>query len=147
MKLEFFIGFSVALTMLLFLTQTSMNNLAEESGIIGSTQVFNYEGSNIQAFDSGNYTIGTDYSADLPSGQGQIEPDGGNFFTDIFSTVKNWIMETTGAKYITDVLSALPSFLSRMMPSEFQAVAFAIGYLWHVLTFLSIVFWFKGGGN
>lgn len=148
-SLTYFLAISVALVMLMFVVNQAQTNLAEDNGISSQTKLFNYEGSHIASFDAGNYTLDEDIASQLPSGTGDadIDEDTGNIFTDTFKTIKNWLLETTGLKYVISVLNALPNFIKLIFPAEFESVAFALGYLWNALVVFALVFWLKGGGN
>ena len=142
-KLEYFVGFSVALTMFLFIFQLSATNVASEMGEDG-INFFNYEDSHIKDFDGGNYTLNGDYLDGLPDSNAEVEDDGGNVFTDTFKIVRDWVAKTTGIKYIVGVLNALPNFLKQLFGTEYAGVGFALGYLWHILSFIAFIIWLKG---
>jgi len=148
-SLTYFLAISVALVMLMFVIQLGQEKLADENGLDDPTKLFNYEGSHISDFDTGNYTLDDDIASQLPTGTGDadVDEDSGNIFTDTFKTIKNWLLETTGAKYVINVLKALPNFLKLIFPAEFASVAFALGYLWNALVVFALVFWLKGGNN
>lgn len=148
-SLTYFLAISIALVMLMFIIDQGQINLAEDNGISSQTKIFNYEGSHIAGFDSGNYTLNEDIASQLPSGTGSssVDEDDGNIFTDTFKTVKNWLLETTGLKYVISVLNALPNFVKLIFTAEYDSVAFALGYLWNALVVFAIVFWLKGGNN
>jgi len=148
-SLTYFLAISVALVMLMFVVDLAQTNVAAEEGINFSTKFFNYDGSHIQNFDKGNYTLDEDITSQLPTGSGtaDVDEDSGNIFTDTFKTIKNWLLETTGFKYVIDVLNALPNFVKLIFPAEYAEVAFALGYLWNALVIFALVFWLKGGNN
>ena len=148
-SLTYFLGISVALVMLMFIIDQSQTNLAEDNGIASETKLFNYDGSHIAKFDTGNYTLDGDITSQLPVGTGDANVDEatGNVFTDTYKTIKNWLLETTGLKYVISVLNALPNFLKLIFTAEFFSIAFALGYLWNALVVFALVFWLKGGGN
>ena len=148
-SLTYFLAISVALVMLMFVVDLAQTNVAEQEGILSPTNLFTYEGSHIASFDTGNYTLNEDIASQLPTGSGtaDVDEDTGNIFTDTFKTIKNWLLETTGLKYVINVLNALPNFVKLIFPSEFSEVAFALGYLWNALVVFALVFWLKGGNN
>ena len=140
MKIISALLFILALNFFLFMTQTGIDKVSEAEGVSASN-FFNYDGSMISDFDSGNYTLEEDVSGDLPSGTGQIEPESGNFFTDTFATMKNWLLETTGLKYLLGIVNAFPNFLKQIgLPPE---LSFGLGFLWHALTLFLAVAWIK----
>lgn len=107
---------------------------------------FDYTGSNMEAYDTGNYSLRSAESTDLPTAQSSVSNDG-NFFTDIFSTIKNWILDATGIgsglKYFLGVINTVPNFLKALgLPPQ---ISFALGYLWHTLTFFIFIAWLKSG--
>jgi len=148
-SLTYFLAISVALVMLMFVIDQAQFNLAEDNGITSQTKLFNYEGSHISSFDKGNYTLDEDIASQLPTGTGDasVDEDSGNIFTDTYKTIKNWLLETTGLKYVISVLNALPNFVKLIFTAEYASVAFALGYLWNALVVFSLVFWLKGGNN
>lgn len=107
-----------------------------------SSGLINYENDMIGQFDAGNYTLNEDVTSKLPSGEGSISPETGNFFTDTFSAIKNWFVETTGLNYLLGIVNAVPNFLKRFLD---PVLAYAIGFFWHALTIFLIVNFIKGG--
>jgi len=148
-SLTYFLAISIALGMLMFVVDQAQTNLAKDNGIVSQTKLFNYNGSHIASFDTGNYTLDQNISSQLPSGTGDaaVDEDTGNIFTDTFKTIKNWLLEKTGAKYVISAVQGLPNFLKLIFPSEYTTVAFALGYLWNALVVFALIFWLKGGGN
>ena len=76
-------------------------------------------------------------SQDLLSQAGQL-------IANIFSTVRNWIVDTTSAgfKYAKMVLYTPSNYLSALgMPSDMSGVIGAVWYLW---TLFIVVAWYKG---
>lgn len=141
MKIITALGFILAINLFLFWSQLGVNALAEESGVT-TTEFFTYGDSMIADYDTGNYTLDEDVSGVLPSGQGSIEPESGNFFTDTFSTIKNWFLESTGLSYLIGIVNAFPNFLKNIgLPA---AMAFGLGFFWHALTIFLIVAFIKG---
>jgi len=130
--------------MLLFITQTTMTNVSGEMGE-DSVNIFNYNDSKVKQFDEGNYTITSDYTTGLPSTNQEVgEGDSGNIFTDTFKTIKDWILTTTGLQYVIDVLNAVPNFLKQLFGTDYAEIGFALGYLWHVLSFIIFIAWIRG---
>lgn len=141
MKVTVALCFILALNLFLFFGQYGVDAIAEEEGTTGS-QFFNYEGSLIQSYDAGNYTLNEDVSGTLPSSQGSIEPDTNNFFTDTFATIKNWFLDSTGLNYFLGIVNAFPNVLKSMgLPAP---MVFGLGFLWHALTLFLIVAFIKG---
>lgn len=148
MKLGLFLLISVFLNLLLFLTQTGIDKVSLEENIADPNTYFSYDGSQVQAFNkgaNGTYQLDDDYENSLPGGSSSVEESSGNIFTDTFKSIRNWVLDKTGVKYIIGALNALPNFLKLLgLPPE---VSFAFGYLWHIATLFSLVFWIKGGGE
>lgn len=106
-------------------------------------QFYNCQGSMIGQFEANGCAGGTyvlddsDPAGALPSGGGEIEVDSGNVFTDTFSAAINWFTESTGLKYLYNVLAAPSNFLKAIgVPDAF---AFAVGAMWYGFTLLCIV--------
>ena len=131
------IFFVLALNTIIFMTGQAITHI-NPSGEI------NYYDSNehMNTYNQGNYSLKQATSTDLPSAEASVSNDG-NFFTDIFSTMKNWFLDATGLGYLLDIINTVPNFLKAMgLPNE---ISFAIGYLWHVLGLFLIVAWLKSG--
>jgi len=103
---------------------------------------FNPEGSLLNSFNKGNYSLSDDPLAQLPTSESSVSVTTGNIFTDLFSTVKNWFIGSTGLGYLLNVLSAPMSFLNALLlPKQF---AFALGGLWYGVTFFLIIAFIRG---
>ena len=152
-KLGMFLLINVSLTIILFMFQVSITQIGLESGEDNVTNIkgFTYEDSALASFDTnGNYSMNTTLEETLETVQDEentVAEDEGNWFTDTFKTVKNWLLGVTGVKYIIGVLNALPSFVSAIFGATYSAYGFAIGWLWHIMSFFALIFWIKGGGQ
>lgn len=149
-NLTYFILITASLIMLMFVIDQSMSNVSNELGLTSATDIFTYEGSNIEKYDStGNFTLDQDVSKLLPSGEGSLSVDEntGNIFTDTFQVIKNWLLETTGFNLILDLVNALPNLLKLIFAGKYSVFAFGIGYFWNLAFIVSVVFWIKGGGS
>lgn len=83
-------------------------------------------------------------SSQLPSNPTIIDSIG-QFFTDIYSSVRNWLLDSLGLSYVLAVLTAPSDFLSMTgLPESFVWV---ISAFWYGITLFLIVNWFKGGGE
>jgi hypothetical protein len=101
--------------------QDSLLGSVEASGCTGTTYVLD----------------DTNPAGSLPSGGGEIEVESGNVFTDTFSAATNWLTESTGLRYLYNILAAPSNFLKAIgVPDAF---AFAVGAMWYVVTFLLLV--------
>lgn len=105
-------------------------------------QFFNNDGSLLNNFNNGNYSLNDDPLNQLPTGESSVSVTTGNIFTDLFSTVKNWFLDSTGLSFILNILSAPMSFLNAIrLPQEF---AFALGGLWYGITLFLIIAFIRG---
>lgn len=105
-------------------------------------QFFNKEGSLINQYDAGNYTLSDDPLNQLPTSESSVSVTTGNIFTDLFTTVKNWFLDTTGLSYILNVLSAPMSFFKAIhLPPEF---AYGLGAMWYGITLFLIIAFIRG---
>jgi len=78
----------------------------------------------------------------LPSGQTAVDPNTGFQYTDSFTGIKGFFMNTLGLGYVVQVLSAPYNFLQALgLP---QAYRFIIGSLWYAFTLFLIVGYFFG---
>jgi len=125
------------MNVLLFFAQLGMSHANPGS----ETVIFNYKDSILADYDSsGNYTLNDFDGTELPTSQSQVDTEG-NFFTDTFSTVKNWLLDITGFNYLISIVNSVPNFLKIILPIE---IAYAIGVLWHAFTVFLIVMFIKG---
>lgn len=108
---------------------------------LGGTNPFNYTDNALSKYNLGNSTsfdVPTNVSTYLPSGAGTtISPDTGLAFTDIFTSVKNWFVETTGLGHLLNYLSGPKILLTAMnIPA---AAAWAITALWYGITLFILI--------
>ena len=148
-SLTYFVAISASLIAIMFMVDLSMTNVAADEGISVATDFFDYEGSHIQRFDEGNYTLNEDIASQLPSGTGEAgtDSDTGNIFTDTFRAIRGWLLDLPGVKHILGVANALPNFVKLLLPAEYAAISFGIGYLWNTLFVVALIMWLKGGGD
>ena len=152
-KLGMFLLINVSLTIILFMFQTSITQIGLEIGEDNVTSIkgFTYADSALASFGAnGQYLLNTTLEETLATVQDEentVAEDEGNWFTDTFKTVKNWLLGATGVKYIIAVLNALPSFVSALFGTTYAVYGFAIGWLWHIMSFFALIFWIKGGGQ
>ena len=145
--LTFFIGISATLMFLIFIVNLGMEHVISEESLEYESSFANYDNSQMSEFDNGNYTLDDDLLNNLPTGAGtaDVDADSGNVFTDTFKTIKNWLYETSGAKFIMNKLKIIPNFLKFLFPGDLAAIGFGIGVLWQVLVGVAFVVWLKGG--
>ena len=111
-------------------------------------QFYNCNQSMLAGFESGGCNSG-EYvlkdntpTADLPSGGGEVTIGEGNTFTDSLSSAISWFTESTGIKFLYNILAAPSNFLKAIgVPSAF---AFTIGAMWYGFTLLCIVAFILG---
>lgn len=126
--------FIVCLNVVFFLGQAAISHLNPDT----PTQFFNYEGSMISDFDTGGYVLDEDVESKLPSSSGTVSVDsGGNIFTDIFGTILDWFLDSTGLTFLLNIVNAFPNFIKALgAPIE---IVFALGFLWHVTTLFIVI--------
>lgn len=139
MKLEEALAIILAIDLMFFLGQTAILNINPDS----PTSFFTRQDSLILSYDSGNYTLNEDVASELPSSVNTVSTSDGNIFTDTWNAVKNWFLESTGIKFLLDIVNALPNFIKACgAPIE---VSFAIGAFWHGMTLFLLISYLKGG--
>lgn len=108
----------------------------------GGTSPFNYKDNLLKTFNEGNETnivVPSDPGSLLPSGAGGgVDPDTGFSITDIFTSMKNWIVDTLHLGWILSILQAPYILLMAMFPS-YPAIAGIITALWYGITLFIIV--------
>lgn len=128
------LAIAVFINLVLFLSQTAVC----EVNPTNCPEFYQYQGSALQKFDSGNYTLDQDFSGQLPTGQTSPSPDsGGNIFTDPFGTLKNWLLSTTGGQYVLLFLTAFPNAIEATgLPAE---ITFGLSTVWYAFAFLTVI--------
>jgi len=115
-----------------FLGQEAMNDINPDG-----TQFYNYEGSVISQYDSGNQTIPT--TATLPTGSASVSPTTGNVFTDIFTSIKETVLNIPVIGTALKIVTATPTYISSTgLPTSAK---FALNGLYYaILSFLVVSF-------
>lgn len=134
----------LAIDLLLMGSQFAVIEFAQESGEGNYSQFFTYGTSYLSDFDTGGtYTLNQNVTDNLPGSSSGVEGgSSGNSFTDIFISFRNWLLDTTGAGYLINVVNAFPNFLKTIgLPI---ALSYAIGALWHATTFLLFIMFLRG---
>ena len=134
--------FVLVLNVLMWTCQASIMQLNTVNPTVFYTDE-NKQGSLIGEFDK-NAGTGNDPILDtdnlnnqLPSSEGSISPTTGNIFVDIFTSVKNWFVDTTHLDFVYNILSAPYHILKAMhLPEE---LSFTFGTLWYALTLFLVV--------
>lgn len=124
----------LGLNMVMFLVGFAMADL-------GGENPFNYEDNALREFNAGNSTnfdISSNPGNDLPGGGAtSISPDTGLSFTDIFTSIKLWFVDTTGLGWVLGILSGPKIILTFIgLP---VAAAWAITALWYGITLFMLV--------
>ena len=102
--------------------------------------IMNYEDSLISEYDKGNYTLREFNEEELPSAQAQVS-ESGNWFTDMFLTIKTWFLDLPGVKHAFALVNAVPNFLVALqLPPK---IAYAIGFMWHAFSVFLIIYFLK----
>lgn len=136
----------LAINVMLFTAQLSIMNVAQEEGVVAGG-FYNMNGSLLCRID-GNNCSGTNYVLDntnptalYPENE-PIDSGDGNFFTDMFGSIKTFFSDTLGLGYIIDILSAPTTILKMIgLPSE---LSFALGGMWYLFSLLIILAFFWG---
>lgn len=127
----------MSINVMLFLGQAAALELNPDG-----TQYYNNEGTLLNSFRGGNYTLPNNPDELLPSGESSVNPETGNIFTDTFSATRSWLLETTGLGYLINLLGAPAQFLYSIgLPAAFS---WAIGALWYGITLFILVSWIIG---
>lgn len=141
MKVVLSLFFVLVVNMLLFTTQVSIDKMATSQGILDYTTVYDLENSIYAQYDAGNYTVTQNIT--FPETQSQVSNDESNIFTDVFTTLKNWFIDTIpGAQYAVMFVTAFPNLLKSMgLAAE---ISFALGALWHALGMMLLILFVRG---
>lgn len=132
--------FILALNALMFMVGLGLESL-------GGGNPFNYEDNPLKSFNAGNETAGeydvpSDPGSLLPSGIQSVSPDTGTYFTDIFSSIRNWLVDVTGLGFILSIFSGPKIILSAMgLP---LALVWALTALWYGVSVLIIASYIFG---
>jgi hypothetical protein len=136
----------LCINVMLFTAQLSILNVGIEEGLSPGT-FYNAQGSLLCKMD-GNNCSGTEYVLNDTDPTGlypdnePIDSGDGNFFTDMFGSIKTFFSDTLGLGYIMDILSAPTTILKMIgLPSE---ISFALGALWYAFSLLIILAFFWG---
>jgi hypothetical protein len=141
MKVVLSLFFVLVVNMLLFTAQISIDKLAEGEGIADYTELYSIKNSIYNQYDEGNYTLSGNVS--LPQTQSQVSNDESNIFTDVFTTVKNWLIDTIpGARYAVLFTTAFPNTLAGIGLA--REIVFILGALWYALGTILLILFVRG---
>ena len=148
MKIETALIIMLSINLFLFFGQIASEQINQEYQFNPeSPQFFNYENSTIGEYNSGDWVINDQLVKDeLPKSQGGSILGGvGDWFTDVFQSIKNWFLGVTGVKYLVGIVNAVPNFLSSLpLPAIAKPFIFGISALWHAITLFLIVAFIRG---
>jgi len=126
----------LTLNVLIFLAQAGIDDLNPNA-----VNFYDSSGSLIDGFNGGtadNPSLDKDALTNaLPTAEGSISPETGNFFTDVFSSIKNWVTGLPGISYLYGIIMAPYNMLK--MAGLPNAFTWAVGSLWYGLTLFLIV--------
>jgi len=78
----------------------------------------------------------------LPSGESSVAPDTGFTYTDSFTGIKGFFLNTLGLGYLGQILSAPYNFLKALhLP---QAFVFIIGSMWYAFSLILVISYLFG---
>ena len=108
---------------------------------LGGTSEFNGQLGILGSMNVGNSTnpgVSANVSDQLPGGGStSISVYTGNVFTDMFSSIRTWLVESTGLSYVLGIFTAPAVILSAMgFP---PMLAFGLNALWYGLTLLIFI--------
>lgn len=133
----------LSINVILFLGQIAVLEVSDEAGIF-----YNATGSPLCQLEGSNcassvYVVNEVNPAGvLPSGESSISPDTGNIFTDAFTGLKTWFINSLGLGYVVAILSAPSTFLKALgVPN---ALSFSFGALWYGITLFLLVAFLLG---
>jgi len=134
----------MSINVMMFLGQVAVLELNPDANVF-----FHLKGSMLGEFETnkgnipGNYTLDdSDPASRLPSATASVNPTDGNIFTDIFASVKNWLLQSTGVSYLLAVLSAPYNFLKALQLPD--AFTFAVGTLWYIGGLVLLILFITG---
>lgn len=135
----------MVINMFFIIGQMSSQAINEE---VNSTYFYDCSNDFLSRYDQnscvgGNYTLVKYNESALPSGQTNVGFVEGvtNFFTDIFQSVKNWVLSAVGLP--PDLFDGPYRFLQSLNLPD--GLAWVFGAFWYGLTIFLVVNWLKGG--
>ena len=124
----------LGLNLIMFLVGAAMADL-------GGVNPFNEDLNILTKFNAGTngtYDLPSDPGGQIPGGGAtSISPDTGNVFTDTFTSIKSWFVDTLGLGWILSILQGPKVILTAIgLP---LAAAWALASLWYGITLFIIV--------
>ena len=131
----------ICIQVMLFFLQVAVIDINPDASVFYNgegTIACEYEAGGCADYNTREFVFNsTDFSGSIPEGEGGISPDTGNLFTDIFTSIRSFFMDTLGLKYLVMFLTAPVSVLSAMnLPSVFTAV---VSGMWYAIAFFLLV--------
>ena len=132
--------FVMLVNVLMFLTQVAIYDVNPT----GST-LYNYNGSVMQQYGGVNQQLDSEsLDSYLPSPDSTIDENSGNIFTDAIKSIKKFLLDVPGVKYLTIMVTA-PYDILKGIFSNHEEMAFALGTFWWAITIFLIVSFIWGG--
>ena len=128
---------------LLFLGQIAILETSSEAGVFYNatgSPLCQLEGSG--CLNSSYIVAETNPSGVLPGGASGVDPTTGNIFTDAFTSLKSWFIDSLGLGYVVAIFSAPSTFLKAL--GFAPAVSFTLGAVWYGITLFLIVAFLLG---
>lgn len=126
--------FVMLVNVLMFLTQVAIYDVNP-----GGSTLYNYNGSVMEDYGGVNQQLDSDsLDSYLPSPDSTIDEGTGNVFTDAIKSIKKFLLDIPGVKYLTIMVTAPYDILNGIF-SEHKEMAFALGTFWWAITIFLIV--------
>jgi hypothetical protein len=119
----------------------------ESAGGYGGTNTFYHSnGTLLSSYDKNSLATGTTPTLTAETNPATLLPDNpaqdNNFFTDVFTSIKNFFSNTLGLRYVTALLSAPAHIIGLIIP--IPEIAFALAAVWYGTMMLLIFAFFWG---
>lgn len=126
--------FVMFVNVLLFLNQATVNELNPSGALV----YWHDNGTLLEEFKDKDLLSTDTARTYLPSSGADVEATTGNFFTDIFDSVKGWWQSLgKGVTYFMNILTAPYNLLKSLnLPPTF---VYAIGTLWYGITLFLLI--------
>lgn len=133
----------IVLNVMMFVADASIRHLSEET-----EHVYNCDDSLLGLYSSdctgGNMSIinNENITTLFPGDASALSTETGNWFTDMFKSIKNWLQETLGLKYVYNIVSAPYNIIKLMqLPSE---INFVLSAFWYAISILVVIMFMWG---
>lgn len=89
-----------------------------------------------------NIVNNSNLETQIPGASEATSPTTGNIFTDVFSSIRNWILGTPGLNYLYVIVSSPACAFQLLLP--FELAPLLIGFWYMITLFLIIAFlWWR----